>query len=70
MCLQPDAGPYIGLGGILQRIVKILDYAFALSLRQRVMGGYEWLVQQYSPGDKVYLFGSSALHDLESWKEG
>lgn len=27
------------------------------------MDGYKWLVQYYNPGDKVYFFGMSALHN-------
>lgn len=72
MCLQPGVGSHSDLGDwsstfrrIAERVGKILDDAFASYLCDHVISGYEWLVQYYNPGDKVYVFGSSALHDRD-----
>lgn len=71
MYLQPGVGTDIKPGfwsfkirnSILRKLVKFLDEAFALYLCQHVMAGYEFLVKYYNPGDEVYIFGSSALHN-------
>ncbi|CAA7270706.1 unnamed protein product [Cyclocybe aegerita] len=38
---------------------KILDEMIALNLHAHVMSGYEFLMQNYISGDKIYLFGFS-----------
>jgi len=48
---------------IIRKVGNILDDMFASYLCQHVMDGYEWLVEHYNPGDKLYFFGSSTLHD-------
>ena len=47
---------------ILLKVGKVLDDAFASFLHQHVVGGYEWLVEHYKPGDKIYFFGKSSPH--------
>ncbi|OCH95705.1 hypothetical protein OBBRIDRAFT_787909 [Obba rivulosa] len=40
-------------------IMKTLDEAIAIYLNAHVMGGYEFLMQNYQAGDKICLFGFS-----------
>lgn len=39
--------------------MRLLDLATATSLRDRVLEGYAFLVQEYREGDQIYLFGFS-----------
>ena len=43
-------------------VAKILDKAIAWYLYDHVIGGYKFLMQNYSVGDKVCIFGSSGPH--------
>ncbi|EMD39907.1 hypothetical protein CERSUDRAFT_81231 [Gelatoporia subvermispora B] len=59
---QPGVGTYINPGVVApmwQWIAKILDEAVAWYLDEHVRGGYEFLVQNYHPGDKICIFGFS-----------
>jgi len=38
---------------------RILDNAFGVYLDHHLMGGYEFLVKNYSPGTKLFIFGVS-----------
>jgi uncharacterized protein (DUF2235 family) len=46
---------------ILLRVGKLLDNALGTYHAQHVVDGYKFLVQHYNPGDRVYIFGMSAL---------
>ncbi|TFK85566.1 hypothetical protein K466DRAFT_183453 [Polyporus arcularius HHB13444] len=60
---QPGIGTYLSntqnVNGIKARIDKVLDEAIAWDLDAHVMGGYEFLMQNYQAGDKISLFGFS-----------
>ncbi|TFK26834.1 hypothetical protein FA15DRAFT_692857 [Coprinopsis marcescibilis] len=43
----------------LSSIQKTLDLMFASSIHAHVMSGYEFLMQNYLPGDKICIFGFS-----------
>ncbi|KIK99629.1 hypothetical protein PAXRUDRAFT_822546 [Paxillus rubicundulus Ve08.2h10] len=40
-------------------LAQLLDEAVAWYLDAHVMGGYKYLMENYRPGDKIYLFGFS-----------
>jgi uncharacterized protein (DUF2235 family) len=40
-------------------ITKILGLAFGLGITQNISDAYQFLMENYEPGDKVYLFGFS-----------
>ncbi|KAJ7476102.1 hypothetical protein FB451DRAFT_1034201 [Mycena latifolia] len=44
-----------------QRIGNAVDLAIAWNFEQQVQDAYRWLADNYQPGDKIYLFGTS-LH--------
>ncbi|KIM79385.1 hypothetical protein PILCRDRAFT_823653 [Piloderma croceum F 1598] len=44
---------------ILSGVSKTLDMMVASSLGQHIMAGYEWLMQTYTAGDKISIFGFS-----------
>ncbi|EEB87391.1 hypothetical protein MPER_15266 [Moniliophthora perniciosa FA553] len=44
---------------MMARFSKALDEAIAWNLDAHVMGGYEFLMQNYSEGDRICLFGFS-----------
>ncbi|KAL0575406.1 hypothetical protein V5O48_006577 [Marasmius crinis-equi] len=44
---------------LLSKISKILDQAIALHLDAHVMDGYEFLMQNYTAGDRICIFGFS-----------
>ncbi|RPD64674.1 hypothetical protein L227DRAFT_571135 [Lentinus tigrinus ALCF2SS1-6] len=60
---QPGIGTYLSNtqnpNGFKAKIDKILDEAIAWDLNAHVMGGYEFLMQNYQAGDKISLFGFS-----------
>lgn len=65
---QPGIGTYVTSGslsttGSLERpknwYLKAKDNAVGTSFDQHVVGGYKFLMQFYSPGDNIYMFGSS-----------
>ncbi|KAF8526093.1 hypothetical protein JB92DRAFT_2873303 [Gautieria morchelliformis] len=61
---QPGIGTYESdspgiTSGIKLWTAKLLDEAFALYLDAHVMGGYQFLMQNYRTGDRVCLFGFS-----------
>jgi Uncharacterized alpha/beta hydrolase domain (DUF2235) len=39
--------------------LKLLDLAVATGLRDNVLQAYDYLVEEYEPGDRIYLFGFS-----------
>ncbi|TFY82219.1 hypothetical protein EWM64_g1791 [Hericium alpestre] len=41
------------------RVEKAIDEAIAINLNAHVMGGYEFLMQNYQGGDKICIFGFS-----------
>ncbi|KAI0769028.1 hypothetical protein BD413DRAFT_87062 [Trametes elegans] len=59
---QPGVGTYLNPGVVspfFQWAAKILDEAFAWYLDSHVRGGYQFLMQNYNPGDRICLFGFS-----------
>ncbi|KAG8902534.1 hypothetical protein FRB99_004369 [Tulasnella sp. 403] len=44
---------------IVQQAKLILDQAFALCLKDHVLGGYKFLMEAYRPGDEICMFGYS-----------
>ncbi|GAA5852465.1 hypothetical protein JCM8547_006791 [Rhodosporidiobolus lusitaniae] len=44
---------------ILEKIGQAIDAGVAWSLGSHIMKGYEWLMNQYLPGDKIFIFGFS-----------
>ncbi|OCH91234.1 hypothetical protein OBBRIDRAFT_834390 [Obba rivulosa] len=59
---QPGVGTYVDpsmVSPMWQWIAKILDEAFAWYLDDHVRGGYDFLVQNYHPGDRICIFGFS-----------
>ncbi|KAI0333677.1 hypothetical protein GY45DRAFT_1244065 [Cubamyces sp. BRFM 1775] len=59
---QPGVGTYFNPGVVsplFQWAAKILDEAFAWYLDAHVRGGYQFLMQNYTAGDRICLFGFS-----------
>ncbi|KAI0800501.1 hypothetical protein C8Q74DRAFT_1364224 [Fomes fomentarius] len=60
---QPGIGTYTSgtrsPGSLISRVDQLLDQMFAWNLGSHVMGGYEFLMQNYKEGDKICLFGFS-----------
>ncbi|PCH40124.1 hypothetical protein WOLCODRAFT_98323 [Wolfiporia cocos MD-104 SS10] len=59
---QPGIGTYFNSGVVspfFQWGAKILDQCVAWYLDAHVRGGYQFLMQNYHPGDKICLFGFS-----------
>ncbi|KAF8628550.1 hypothetical protein AX14_011230 [Amanita brunnescens Koide BX004] len=56
---QPGIGTYSKYTGIMGKISTILDSAIAWHLNDHVKDGYTYLVQNYQPSDKIYMFGFS-----------
>ncbi|TFK86941.1 hypothetical protein K466DRAFT_491820 [Polyporus arcularius HHB13444] len=59
---QPGIGTYISttnVTGLKSKVDKVLDEMLAWNLSNHVMGGYEFLMQNYQEGDKICLFGFS-----------
>src|SRR5579862_2985098 len=40
-------------------VMRGLDLALATGLQERVLSAYSFLVQNYEPGSRIYLFGFS-----------
>jgi uncharacterized protein (DUF2235 family) len=59
---QAGVGTYLAPGVVSPMctwLAKLLDEAFAWYLDTHVMEGYKFLMDNYSPGDKICLFGFS-----------
>jgi uncharacterized protein (DUF2235 family) len=59
---QSGIGTYTACSSIIPQwssYQKMLDIMFAWNLRAHVMGGYEFLMQNYREGDKICIFGFS-----------
>jgi len=57
---DPGVGTFSYLGRTLgKRIGKVLGKAFGAGLRQNIEDGYEYLMNRFEPGDKVFIFGFS-----------
>ncbi|KAH9922868.1 uncharacterized protein BXZ73DRAFT_51265 [Epithele typhae] len=59
---QPGVGTYFNPGVVsplFQWCAKILDEAFAWYLDEHVRQGYQFLMQNWTPGDKICIFGFS-----------
>ena len=57
---DPGVGTFSIFGRTLGKKVGILlGLAFGAGLQQNIEDGYEYLMNQYNPGDKVFLFGFS-----------
>lgn len=59
---QPGIGTItpIGVYGRIQRrVLRTLDLAFGVLLRQHVCAAYRFLMQTYQPGDRIYIYGFS-----------
>jgi uncharacterized protein (DUF2235 family) len=65
---QPGIGTYVATAQLSARgsweklknwYVKMKDAAVGTSFADHVVGGYKFLMQYYSPGDNIYMFGFS-----------
>ncbi|THU90421.1 hypothetical protein K435DRAFT_841466 [Dendrothele bispora CBS 962.96] len=59
---QAGIGTYTSpqiVGPIMSKITQTLDAAIALNLDAHLMSGYEFLMQNYAPGDRICIFGFS-----------
>ncbi|KAK7022138.1 hypothetical protein R3P38DRAFT_3195528 [Favolaschia claudopus] len=59
---QPGIGTYVTPGAvspILEWGAKLLDSAFAIFLKDHVMEGYKFLMNNYHAGDRICIFGFS-----------
>jgi uncharacterized protein (DUF2235 family) len=65
---QPGIGTYVAsanlsTSGSIQKLknwyIKAKDSAVGTSFDEHVVGGYKFLMQYYSPGDNIYMFGFS-----------
>ena len=65
---QPGIGTYVAsaslsASGSIQKLknwyTKAKDSAVGTSFDEHVVGGYKFLMQYYSPGDSIYMFGFS-----------
>lgn len=59
---QPGIGTSTPLGiygRVTKRIIRVLDLAFAILLKQHVCDAYRFLMRTYKPGDRIYIFGFS-----------
>jgi uncharacterized protein (DUF2235 family) len=65
---QPGIGTYVAddslsAHGSIQKLknwyLKVKDAAVGTSFDEHVVGGYKFLMQYYSPGDNIYMFGFS-----------
>ena len=57
---DPGVGTFSILGRTLgKKVGAILGLAFGAGLQQNIEDGYEYLMNQYNPGDKIYIFGFS-----------
>ena len=59
---QPGIGTSTPLGiygRLAKRVIRLLDLAFAILLKQHVCDAYRFLMRTYRPGDRIYIFGFS-----------
>jgi uncharacterized protein (DUF2235 family) len=59
---QPGIGTFVEpsfRGHIEQWIAKTADLAVAWYLTEHILGGYEFLMNNHLPGDKICIFGFS-----------
>jgi uncharacterized protein (DUF2235 family) len=65
---QPGIGTYVASAGLSTSgtiaklknwYIKAKDSAIGTSFDDHVVGGYKFLMQYYSPGDNIYMFGFS-----------
>jgi uncharacterized protein (DUF2235 family) len=59
---QPGIGTLTPLGETrrLRRfLLRVVDLAFGILLKQHCLGAYRFLMQTYQPGDRIYIFGFS-----------
>jgi uncharacterized protein (DUF2235 family) len=59
---QPGIGTLTPIGvynWITRSVLRILDLAFAILLKDHVLDAYEFLMNQYQPFDRIYVFGFS-----------
>jgi uncharacterized protein (DUF2235 family) len=51
--------PYGSLSPVTRRLTKLLGMAVGYGLENDIRDAYAFLIQQYEPGDRIYLFGFS-----------
>jgi len=57
---DPGVGTFSSLGRSLgKKVGRTLGMAFGAGLQQNIEDGYEYLMNRYNPGDKIFLFGFS-----------
>lgn len=59
---EPGVGTFASPGALLpvtMRVTRVLGLAIGLGLVTNVEDGYQFLMQHWRPGDRVYLFGFS-----------
>jgi len=57
---DPGVGTFSFFGGRLARPIGILlGMAFGYGIRQNIEDGYEYLMNNFNPGDKLFIFGYS-----------
>ncbi|KAH9485829.1 hypothetical protein JR316_0002744 [Psilocybe cubensis] len=54
-----DSKSWLSLKAWNQSISHNWDKAFATNFKSKVLDAYEWLSENYRPGDKIFLFGFS-----------
>lgn len=55
----PDKTAILYLNGVGSNWQRVTGGAFGVGVAKLVREGFEWLVRNYSPGDRIYLFGWS-----------
>ncbi|KAG8900193.1 hypothetical protein FRB99_006193 [Tulasnella sp. 403] len=60
---QPGIGTYVApnaaWSSISKKVAETIDFALAWYLDAHIMGGYRFLMQNYTKGDKICIFGFS-----------
>ncbi|KZT52348.1 hypothetical protein CALCODRAFT_476028 [Calocera cornea HHB12733] len=59
---QTGVGTYIGAGNLMPfavKLAKLADEAVAWDIGNHIMGGYNFLMQNWTPGSKISIFGFS-----------
>jgi uncharacterized protein (DUF2235 family) len=59
---QPGIGTMMPIGRfdrLRKKVIRIVDLVMANLLDDHVKGGYRFLMQNYEPGDRIFLFGFS-----------
>lgn len=60
LCAQsPEQKVYYSVGVGTQRGEKISGGAFGIGINEEVIAAYEWLVENYEPNDRIFIFGFS-----------